>query len=118
MSFFEALNNQLCTNNFFCSILSEIKTKNTSKLFRKPSPFQFLPKFPVRINIEEWWQVEIGLVLESDIKLVNEKERAVIDDLIDFGSQFAGSIDFGVVHSLFRKGLIFLDVPISGENYL
>lgn len=46
---------------------------------------------------------------------MNEKERAVIDDLIDFGSQFAGSIDFDVVHSLYRKGLIFLDVPISGK---
>lgn len=61
------------------SILSEIKTKNTSKLFRKPNPAQFLPKFPNLINIEEWWQVEVGLVLESDIKYVNEKERAVID---------------------------------------
>lgn len=104
-------------NNFvsFFSILSEIKTKNTSKLFRKPNPAQFLPRFPVRINIENWWQLEVGLVLESDIKLVNEKERAVIDDLIDFGSQLAGNIDFNVVHSLYRKGLIYLDVPISGE---
>jgi hypothetical protein len=97
------------------SILSEIKTKNTSKLFRKPNPTQFLPRFPVRINIETWWQIEIGLVLESDIRFVNEKERAVIDDLIDFGSQLAGNIDHNVVHSLYRKGLIYLDVPISGE---
>lgn len=101
--------------NEYLFILSEIKTKNTSKLFRKPNPTQFLPKFPVRINIEEWWQMEIGMVLESDIKYVNEKERAVIDDLIDFGPQFAGNIDFNVVHSLYRKGLIFLEVPISGE---
>jgi FAM91 N-terminus len=100
---------------FSISILSEIKTKNTSKLFRKPNPSQFLPKFPVHINIEEWWQIEIGLVLEQDIKYVNERERAVIDDLIDFGSQIAGNLDFDVVHSLYRKGLIYLDVPISGE---
>lgn len=100
------------------SILSEIKTKNTSKLFRKPSPSQFLPKFPVRINIEPWWQIELGLVIEKDMKLVNEKERAVIDDLIDFGSQLAGNIDYGVVHSLFRKGLIFLNVAISGEDHI
>lgn len=55
--------------NEYLFILSEIKTKNTSKLFRKPNPIQFLPKFPVRINIEEWWQVEIGLVLESGSEL-------------------------------------------------
>lgn len=87
-------------------------------MFRKPNPVQFLPRFPVSIAIETWWQIEIGLVLESDIKLVNEKERAVIDDLIDFGSQFAGNVDFNVVHSLYRKGLIYLDVPISGEDFI
>lgn len=58
------------------------------------------------------------MVLETDIKYVNAKERATIDDLIDFGSQFAGNIDFGVVHSLYRKGLIYLDVAISGEDHI
>lgn len=95
-----------------------MKTKNTSKFFRKPNPMQFLPKFPVQINIEPWWQIEIGLVLESDIKYVIEKERAVIDDLIDFGSQLAGNVEIDVVNSLYRKGLIYLDVPISGEDYI
>lgn len=87
--------------------MSEIKTKNTTKLFRKPNPAQFLPKFPVRISIEEWWQVDCGHVLESDIKYVNDRERATIDDLIDFGSQFAGNIDFEIVHSLYRKFLVY-----------
>lgn len=54
-------------------------------------------------------------MLESDIKYVNEKERAVIDDLIDFGSQLAGNIEVNVVHSLYKKGLVYLDVPISGK---
>lgn len=113
------MHTDLITNllTFYFSILSEIKTKNTSKLFRKPNPAQFLPKFPVRINIEEWWQIEIGLVLETDIKFVSEQERAVIDDLIDFGSQYAGNVDWPVVHGLYRKGLIYLDVPISGKNW-
>lgn len=101
--------------NEYLFILSEMKTKNTSKLFRKPNPYQFLPKFPSNITIDEWWRVEVGLILEIDIKYVNDKERAVIDDLIDFGSQTAGTIDYNVVHSLYRKGLIYLDVPISGE---
>lgn len=95
-----------------------MKTKNTSKFFRKPNPSQFLPKFPVLIHIEPWWQIEIGLVLESDIKYVSARERAVIDDLIDFGSQFAGNVEHDVVHSLYRKGLIYLDVPISGEDFI
>jgi hypothetical protein len=41
----------------------------------------------------------------------------VIDDLIDFGSQLAGNIDYSVVHGLYRKGLVFLEVPIGGKHY-
>jgi hypothetical protein len=104
--------------NEYLFILSEMKTKHTSKLFRKPNPYQFLPKFPSKISIDEWWRVEVGLVLENDMKFVNDNERAVIDDLIDFGSQSAGTIDLNVVHGLYRKGLIYLDVPISGEDFI
>lgn len=105
--------------NEYLFVLSEMKTKNSSKsFFRKPNPYQFLPKFPSKISIDEWWRIEVGLVLESDIKYVNVSERSVIDDLIDFGSQTAGTVDFSVVHSLYRKGLIYLDVPISGEDLI
>lgn len=33
---------------------------------------------------------------------VNENERSLIDDLIDFGSQIAGKCDYNVIHSLYR----------------
>lgn len=54
--------------NEYLALISELKT-NSTKLFRKPNPLNFLPKFPVRINIEPWWKVEIGYVLESDVKV-------------------------------------------------
>lgn len=101
--------------NEYLTVISELKT-NSSKLFRKPNPISYLPKFPVRINIEPWWKAEVGYVLESDIKFVSDGERSSIDYLIDFGSQAAGQIDYCVVHALYRKGLIYLDVPISGED--
>lgn len=116
-----------------------MKTHST-KLFRKPNPLNFLPKFPVRINIEPWWKVEIGYVLESDVKVnmatviqcvqkklmvlfhslqfINAQEISVLDDLIDFGSLTAGKLNHDVIHSLYRKGLIYLDVPISGEDQI
>jgi hypothetical protein len=50
--------------------------------------------------------------------LVNNAERSLIDDLIDFGSQTAAQIDLSIVHSLYRKGLIYLDIPISGEDLI
>lgn len=105
--------------NEYLFILSEMKTKNSSKsFFRKTNPYIHLPKFPSKVSIDEWWRVEVGLILESDIKYVNDSERAVIDDLIDFGSQSAGTIDINVVYSLYRKGLVYVDVPISGEDFI
>ena len=55
--------------NEYLSLIGEVKT-NSSKLFRKPNPMTYLPKFPVRISIDEFWKVEVGFVLESDIKVI------------------------------------------------
>ncbi|XP_075161230.1 protein FAM91A1 [Haematobia irritans] len=104
--------------NEYLSLISELKTNTTRALLftAKPNPLEYLPKFPQRIRIEPWWRVEVGFVLEADIKYVTAAERSLIDDLIDFGSQTAGKCDYHVIHSLYRKGLIYLDVPISGED--
>ncbi|XP_061393166.1 protein FAM91A1 [Musca vetustissima] len=104
--------------NEYLSLISELKTHTTRALLftTKPNPLEYLPRFPQRIRIEPWWRVEVGFVLETDIRYVTAAERSLIDDLIDFGSQTAGKCDYSVVHSLYRKGLIYLDVPISGED--
>ncbi|TMW45559.1 hypothetical protein DOY81_009361, partial [Sarcophaga bullata] len=104
--------------NEYLSLISELKTHTTRALLftAKPNPLEFLPKFPQRIRIEPWWRVEVGFVLEADIRYVTPAERSLIDDLIDFGSQTASQCDYQVIHSLYRKGLIYLDVPISGED--
>lgn len=38
----------------------------------------YLPKFPVDINIEPWWKVEVGYVLESDIKVNRYRLQMII----------------------------------------
>lgn len=43
-------------------------------------------------------------------------EISIIDDLIDFGSLTAGKLNLDDLQSLYRKGLIYLDVPISGTD--
>lgn len=55
--------------NEYLALISELKTNSSRLQFRKPNPQNILPKFPARINIEPWWKVEIGYVLESDIKV-------------------------------------------------
>ncbi|SPP77048.1 protein FAM91A1 [Drosophila guanche] len=104
--------------NEYLALISDLKTHTTRTLmFRaKPNPQDFLPRFPVLVHIEPWWRLDIGYVLESDIRYVSPPERSLLDDLIDFGAQPAGKCDYNVVHSLYRKGLIYLDVPICGED--
>lgn len=87
--------------NEYLALIGDLKT-NSSKLFRKPNPITFMPRFPIQINIEPWWKVEVGYVLETDIKLVNDEERSLIDDLIDFGSHTAGKVNYQSVCSLYR----------------
>lgn len=52
------------------------------------------------------------------MQYINAAEISVLDDLIDFGSLTAGKLDHGVLQSLYRKGLIYLDVPISDEDQI
>ncbi|XP_043647140.1 protein FAM91A1 [Drosophila teissieri] len=104
--------------NEYLALISDLKTHTPRSLIfgSRPNPLDFLPRFPVRIHIEPWWRLDIGYVLEADIRYLSPAERALLDDLIDFGAQPAGKCDHEVVHSLYRKGLIYLDVPISGED--
>ncbi|XP_055611224.1 protein FAM91A1 [Uranotaenia lowii] len=101
--------------NEYLSISSDLKT-SSPKLFFKRNPYFLLPKFPRRITIEPWWKVEVGYVLESDVQFLGDQELTILDRLIDCGPQTAGSLDYEVVHGLYRRGLIYLDVPISGED--
>lgn len=87
--------------NEYLALISEYKT-NSSRLFRKTSPQNLLPKLPVRINIEPWWKVEIGYVLESDVKYLNAQEIGLLDDLIDFGSLIAGKSNYNIIQSLYK----------------
>ncbi|XP_066972878.1 protein FAM91A1 isoform X2 [Macrobrachium rosenbergii] len=93
--------------------------RSTRKLFRKKNVRDLLPLLPCEITIEPWWMVCVGCVTEEDVKvnsLVKEREKVVIDYLIDVGSQRAGDLDKECVHSLYTKGLVYLEVPISPSD--
>lgn len=87
--------------NEYLALIGELKS-NSSRLFRKPNPQNILPRLPVKISIESWWKVEIGYVLETDVKYLNAQEIGVLDDLIDFGSLTAGKSDYTTIQSLYK----------------
>ncbi|XP_026320776.1 protein FAM91A1 isoform X2 [Hyposmocoma kahamanoa] len=89
------------------------KARSLGRRGRSKAIRALLPRVPISIPMQPWWRVELGYVLEEDVKPLSQSERAVIDLLIDRGSQTAGTLDYNDVKTLYRRGLIYLDVPIT-----
>jgi len=92
--------------------------RSSRKLFRKKQARELLPTKPTSISIEPWYFVEVGYLTEDDVTNTKPNERKLIDNVIDSGAQRAGTLEFDCVHSLYRKGLIYLDVPVDGDDYV
>jgi hypothetical protein len=92
--------------------------RSSRKLFRKKPPRELLPTKPIEILIAPWFVVQVGYLTEDDVALAKSNERKLIDYVIDHGGQPAGSLDYDCVHSLYRKGLVYLDVPVDGDDYV
>ncbi|KFM81468.1 Protein FAM91A1, partial [Stegodyphus mimosarum] len=93
--------------------------RSSKKFFgvrRKPIR-ELLPSKPVvMLVIEPWWVVFVGYVTEDDIKIIPESEKRIIDKIIDDGAQRAGDLNAKDVKGLYRRGLIYLDVPIEDDD--
>ncbi|KAK7899100.1 hypothetical protein WMY93_019953 [Mugilogobius chulae] len=57
-----------------------------------------------------------GYITEDDIRVCSTAEKKAIDKMIDSGPQLAGSMEYNVVLSLYNRGFIYLDVPISDDS--
>ncbi|XP_039709749.1 protein FAM91A1 isoform X2 [Pteropus medius] len=90
--------------------------RSSKKFFRRKTARDLLPVKPVEIAIEAWWVVQAAYITEDDIKICTLPEKCAVDKIIDAGPQLSGSLDYNVVHSLYNKGFIYLDVPISDDS--
>ena len=84
--------------------------------FRKRSVRPLLPAKPVPVFIEPGWRVDVGLIMEDDVRKLSAEEKSVIDLLIDQKSQVAGQLAYDVVHALYAKGLIYVEVPVDDDD--
>lgn len=96
--------------------------RSTRKFFgvglRKRNVRDLLPTHPVdSVPFQPWWRVRIGSVMEEDVRVCMLIEKRVIDLLIDHGPQLAGALDHKVLQLLYRKGLVYLEVPIEDEDH-
>ncbi|KAF7669331.1 hypothetical protein LDENG_00196600 [Lucifuga dentata] len=90
--------------------------RSSKKFFRRKSARDLLPAKPVEISVEPWWVAQAGFITEDDIRICSPAEKKAIDKMIDSGPQLAGSMEFNVVLSLYNRGFIYLDVPISDDS--
>lgn len=69
----------------------------------------------------------MGFVSENDIKVkvsslrptfqnCTADEHSLIDSLIVRGPILAGELDSELISSLFRKGLIYFDIPVGADD--
>uniref|UniRef100_A0A0N4ZMG2 BTB domain-containing protein n=1 Tax=Parastrongyloides trichosuri TaxID=131310 RepID=A0A0N4ZMG2_PARTI len=95
------------------------QTKSKSGIFRrKVNVKDLLPQKPINILIEPWFMIELGVVHDTELKVLVKKERDVMDLILDGGSQLAGTLDKSVLQTLYQKGMIYLSVPIQNEDYV
>uniref|UniRef100_A0A672YTR9 Family with sequence similarity 91 member A1 n=1 Tax=Sphaeramia orbicularis TaxID=375764 RepID=A0A672YTR9_9TELE len=90
--------------------------RSSKKFFRRKSARDLLPTKPVEISVEPWWVAQTGYITEDDIRICSPAEKKAIDKMIDSGPQLAGSMEYNVVLSLYNRGFIYLDVPISDDS--
>ncbi|XP_030597411.1 protein FAM91A1 isoform X2 [Archocentrus centrarchus] len=90
--------------------------RSSKKFFRRKTARDLLPAKPVEISVEPWWVMQTGSITEDDIRICSPAEKKAIDKMIDSGPQLAGSMEYNVVLSLYNRGLIYLDVPISDDS--
>ncbi|XP_068431956.1 protein FAM91A1 isoform X2 [Clinocottus analis] len=90
--------------------------RSSKKFFRRKSARDLLPAKPVEISVEPWWTAQTGYITEDDIRICSPGEKKAIDKMIDAGPQLAGSMEYIVVLSLYNRGFIYLDVPISDDS--
>jgi hypothetical protein len=81
---------------------------------------EMLPTHPVDFPMEPWWLICFVNLTTDEYRKLSEEEMAIIsggdvntsDRLGKEGVHLVGEVDIDVVRSLYRRGLIYLEVPV------
>lgn len=105
--------------NQYIDLMNQTRS-NRKFLRRSKTARELLPQKPAKMAVESWWMTRVGAILESDVKLLNEEEKHVIDRLLDNSKSAipAGLLKYSIVTSLYERGLIYFDVPVDDNDYI
>lgn len=106
--------------NQYIDLMNKYRSSNKLRIgFSRRKPVRsLLPTQPIDILIEPWWIVNVGCVTDEDVGALSDEERQTIDLIIDNQKLEARKLNYDIVHILYKKGLIYLDVPLNENDFV
>ncbi|KAJ3440194.1 protein fam91a1 [Anaeramoeba flamelloides] len=108
--------------NQYIDIANKLKKKSFSFFLKKKDKQirELLPKRPVRpsSDMQPWFEVIHYPLIESEYNILNFAERGCYDFLSQNGPTSALSLDYELIHELYAKGVIYVNVPVHGKDYI
>eukprot|EP00249_Psilotum_nudum_P019721 c27386_g1_i1 orf=411-3452(-) len=102
--------------NEFIDIMNKCRAKRLMWKLNRSIIKEMLPIQPVDFPIESWWIVcVVNLTLEEFRKLT-EEEMVMIDKICKEEINLFGLLEPEIVCSLYRRGLVYLDVPVFPDD--
>lgn len=102
--------------NEFIDIMNKCRSKKIMWKLNKSIAKELLPTQPVDFAIEPWWGVCLVNFTLEEFKKLSEEEMATIDKVCKEEANSFVLFDPDVVKGLFRRGLIYFDVPVYPDD--
>ncbi|XP_028057164.1 protein FAM91A1-like isoform X1 [Camellia sinensis] len=102
--------------NEFIDIMNKCRSKKIMWKLNKSIAKELLPIQPVDFVIEPWWGVCLVNFTLEEFKKLSEEEMATIDKVCKEEANSLILFDPEIVKGLFRRGLIYFDVPVYPDD--
>ncbi|KAK4859756.1 hypothetical protein QYF36_011114 [Acer negundo] len=102
--------------NEFIDIMNKCRSKKIMWKLNKSIAKELLPTQPADFAIEPWWGVCLVNFTLEEFKKLTEEEMATIDKVCKEEANAYFLFDPDVIKGLFRRGLIYFDVPVYADD--
>ncbi|KAK0576108.1 hypothetical protein LWI29_012082 [Acer saccharum] len=102
--------------NEFIDIMNKCRSKKIMWKLNKSIAKELLPTQPADFTIEPWWGVCLVNFTLEEFKKLTEEEMATIDKVCKEEANAYFLFDPDVIKGLFRRGLIYFDVPVYADD--
>jgi len=102
--------------NEYIEILNQCKAKKLLWRVNKGIAREFLPSEPLDIPLEPWWHVLVVNIGEMEYRALTPEELKTLQDACSPGGSQVGGLDSGVLRALYKRGLVYIEVPIAPDD--